>query len=268
MLQAVVAMQQQLSALVAEIRYCADSIQTASTEVASGNLDLSARTEHAASNLQVTSSSLEQLTTEMLQSANSAKEASLLAADAAQMAEEGGRQVAQVSSTMQDIHTSSARIAEITGVINAIALQTKMLALNAAVEAAHAGQYGRGFSVVASEIGDLATRSATAAREIGALIGTSATQVSDGANRAASAGIAMDAVVQRAQRVAHSVGEIQTAVASQSTGLDRVSTAAGQLDQMTQQNAALVEQSAAAAESLREQALRLTSLVGTFRLAS
>lgn len=268
LLQTLVAMQQQLSAMVAEIRNCADSIQTASIEVASGNQDLSARTEHTASNLQVTSNSLDQLTTEMTQSANSAKEASLLAVDAARMAEEGGRLVTLVGSTMKDINTSSARIAEITGVINAIALQTKLLALNAAVEAARAGEYGRGFSVVASEVGTLAARSATAAKEIGDLIGTSANQVSDGANRAASAGTAMEAVVQRAQRVAYTVGEIQTAVASQSTGLDHVSTAAAQLDQMTQQNAALVEQSAAAAESLREQALRLTSLVATFRLAS
>jgi len=268
LLQAVVAMQQHLSALVAEIRQCADSIEAASTEVASGNQDLSVRTEQAASNLQVTASSLVQLTSEMAQSANSAKEASLLAADAAQLAEEGGRLVALVSSTMRDIHTGSSRIAEITGVINAIALQTKILALNAAVEAARAGEHGRGFAVVASEVGDLATRSATAAKEIGALIGTSAKQVSDGADRATSAGTAMNEVVQRAQRVADTIGKIQTAVASQSAGLDRVSTAAGQLDQMTQQNSALVEQSAAAAESLREQALRLTTLVATFRLAS
>lgn len=268
LLQALVAMQQQLSVLVADIRNCADSIQTASTEVASGNQDLSARTEHTASNLQLTSNSLDQLATEMAQSAGSAKEASLLATTAAQMAEEGGRLVTLVRSTMKDIHTSSVRIAEITGVINAIALQTKLLALNAAVEAARAGEYGRGFSVVASEVGTLAARSATAAKEIGDLIGTSAKQVSDGANRAASAGTAMEAVVQRAHRVAYTVGEIQPAVASQSTGLESVSAAAGQLDQMTQQNAALVEQSAAAAESLREQALRLTSLVATFRLAS
>ena len=268
LLHAVAGMQQHLSALVAEIRHCADSIQVASTDVASGNQDLSMRTERAASNLQVTSSSLVQLTTEAAQSADAAKEASRLAADAARMAEEGGRLVAAVSSTMKDIHGSSTRIAEITGVINAIAMQTKMLALNAAVEAARAGEHGRGFSVVASEVGELATRCATAAKEIGALIDTSAQQVSDGAGRAASAGAAIGEVVQRVQRVAQTVGEIQGAVASQSSGLEYVSTAAGQLDQMTQENAALVEQSAAAAESLREQAMRLISLVATFRLAS
>ncbi len=267
LLQAVVTMQKHLSAMVAEIRQCVDSIQTASAEVALGNQDLSMRTERAASNLQVTSNSLEQITTEAAQSAGFAKEASRLAVDAAQVAEEGGRLVGVVTSTMHDIQAGSARIAEITGVINGIALQTKILALNAAVEAARAGESGRGFAVVASEVGNLAARSAAAAKEIGALIENSARQVSEGSDRATSAGAAMSAVVQRVQRVAHTVGEIQTAVASQSNGLEHVSAAAGQLDQMTQQNAALVEQSAAAAESLREQALRLTSLVAAFRIA-
>jgi len=268
LLLAVMAMQQKLSALVREIRQCADSIETASTEVAAGNQDLSVRTECAAGNLQVTSSSLLELTNEMTQSADFAKTASTLAVDAAHMAEEGGRLVTLVSSTMQDIHTSSTRITEITGVIDAIAMQTRLLALNAAVEAARVGEYGRGFSVVAGEVRNLATRSATAAKEIGDLIGDSARQVADGANRAASARTVMDTVVQRAQRVAHTVGEIQAAVTSQSSGLERVSNAAGQLDEMTQQNAALVEQSAAAAELLRSQALRLTTVVATFRLAS
>ena len=183
-----VAMQRHLSALVAEIRHCADSIQTASTEVASGNQELSVRAERAASNLQVTSSSLLQLTTEAAQSADSANEACRLAADAAQMAELDGHLVAAVSSTMQDIHTSSARVAGITGVINASALQTKMLALNAAVEAARASEYGRGFSLVAGEVWELAARSATAGKEVGALIDASNPQISDGADRPASAG--------------------------------------------------------------------------------
>jgi methyl-accepting chemotaxis protein len=268
LLQAVMAMQRHLSALVAEIRHCADSIQTASTEVASGNQDLSVRTENAASNLQETSNSLVELTAEMQQSADYAHEASVMATDAARMAEEGGRLVGLVSSAMHEIRISSVRVAEITGVINAIAFQTKLLALNAAVEAARAGEYGRGFQVVASEVGGLATRSASAAKEIGVLIGASARQVSDGASRAASAGTAMGDVVQRAQRVALTIGEIRTAVASQSAGLGHINNAAGELDHMTQQNAALVEQSAAAAESLREQSLRLTALVSTFRLAA
>jgi methyl-accepting chemotaxis protein len=268
LLQAVVTMQRHLSAMVAEIRQCADSIQLASAEVASGNQDLSMRTERAASSLQVTSNSLEQITAEAVQSAGFAKEASRLAVDAAQVAEEGGRLVGAAASTMNDIQTGSARIAEITGVINGIALQTKILALNAAVEAARAGESGRGFAVVANEVGELATRSAAAAKEIGALIEASVRRVSEGSDRAALAGAAISDVVQRVQRLVHTVEEIQGAVESQSRGLEHVSTAAGELDQMTQQNTALVEQSTAAAESLREQAVRLTSLVATFRLAS
>lgn len=268
LLQAVMAMQRHLSALVSEIRRCADSIQTASTEVASGNQDLSLRTENAASNLQETSNSLVELTAEMQQSADYAREASVLAADAARKAEEGGRLVSLVGTAMQEIRASSARVAEITSVIDAIAFQTKLLALNAAVEAARAGEYGRGFQVVASEVGGLATRSASAAKEIGALIGASARQVSDGASRAASAGSAMGDVVNNAQRVALTIGEIRNAVASQSAGLGHINSAAGELDHMTQQNAALVEQSAAAAQSLRDQAFRLTALVSTFRLAT
>ncbi len=267
LLQAVVTMQKRLSAMVADIRHCADSLQTASAEVAWGNQDLSNRTERAASSLQVTSHSLEQITTEAMQSAGFAKEASRLAVDAAQVAEEGGGLVGVVASTMRGIQADSVRIAEIIGVINSIALQTKILALNAAVEAARAGESGRGFAVVAAEVGELAMRSASAAKEIGVLIEASARQVSEGSERAASAGAAMNKIVQRGQQVAHTVGEIQAAVASQSEGLQHVSAAAGQLDQMTQQNAALVEQSAAAAASLREQALRLTTIVAAFRLA-
>lgn len=265
LLQAVTAMQQQLSALVSEIRQCADSIQTASTEVAAGNQDLSVRTERAASNLQVTAGSLAELTAEITQSADFAKTASLLASGAARMAEEGGRLVTEVSSNMQDIHTSSARIGEITGVINTIAMQTRLLALNAAVEAGRVGEYGRGFSVVASEVRNLAMRSAEAAREIGDLIDSSVRQISSGAERANAARTMMGTVVQQAQQVASTISEIQSAVASQGTGLERVSTAAGQLDEMTQKNAALVEQSAAAAELLRTEARRLTTVVAIFK---
>ena len=266
LLQAVMAMQQHLSALVAEIRHCADSINIASAEVATGNQDLSMRTEQAASNLQVTSNSLAQLSEEMTQSARLSEQASALAVDAASKAQEGGKLVALVGSAMQEIHASSTRIAEITGVIDGIAFQTNVLALNAAVEAARAGNLGRGFAVVAGEVRALAGRSANAAKEIGALIETSARQIADGRARAASAGMTMDEVVSHAERVAHTVGDIQAAVASQSSGIERVSSAADQLDQATQQNAALVEQSAAAAESLREQAVRLTAIVSKFRL--
>lgn len=266
LLHVLVKMQQHLRGLVAEIHRCADAIKTASAEVAVGNQDLSQRTERAASNLQRTSASLEQITIQVANSAEFGKEASRLAADAAHVAAEGGRLVSEVGSTMQNIHLSSARIAEITSVINGIAMQTRILALNAAVEAARAGERGRGFSVVAAEVGGLATRSATAAKEIGALIATSAQQVSDGADRAAAAGAAIDEGVQRVQRVAHAVADIQAAMASQSSGLGNASAAVDQLDEMTQQNAALVEQSAAAAESLRELAFGLTSLVAVFRL--
>jgi len=268
LLTALMSMQGNLSVLVAEMRLCAESIENASTEVASGNLDLSVRTESAAGNLQVTASSLLQLTAKMSQSADFANTASVMANDAAGLAEEGGRLVSVVSATMEEIRASSVRIAEITAVIDGIALQTKILALNAAVEAARAGEHGRGFAVVAAEVGELAGRSATAAKEIGMLLGASAKQVSEGTDRATTAGNAMGEVVLRARRVANTVGEIQIAVAAQSTGLDRVSAAAGELDQVTQQNAALVEESAAAAESLREQALRLTKLVATFRPAT
>lgn len=266
LLQAVISMQKQLSALVEEIRQCADSIQTASTEVAAGNQDLSARTESAAGSLQVTTSSLSEITGEISHSADYARTASLMASSAAKMAEEGGQLVALVSSTMEEIQLSSTRIAEITGVINAIAMQTRLLALNAAVEAARVGEHGRGFSVVASEVRNLANRSATAAKEIDDLIGGSAQQIAAGAQRAASARSAMDTVVEHARRVAETVGEIGSAVASQSHGLAKVSHAAGELDEMTQQNAALVEQSAAAAELLRDQAQRLTMVVATFKL--
>lgn len=266
LLLAVSTMQQHLSGLVSEIRNRASSIQAASTEVASGNQNLSMRTEHASNSLQAASNSLDRISAQAAQSADSAKEASRLASDAAKAAVEGGKLVAVLSSTMQDIHIGSARIADITHVISGIAMQTKILALNAAVEAARAGPSGRGFAVVANEVGELAMRSSTAAREIGALIGASVEQVSDGANRAASAGAAMDGVVERVQRVAHTIGEIRSVAELQSEELEHISVTAGQLEQMTQQNAALVEQSASAAESLREQALRLMSLVAVFAL--
>jgi methyl-accepting chemotaxis protein len=268
LLHAVAAMQQSLVGLVAGIRDTAESIQTASHEVASGNQDLSIRTERAASNLQLTASSLERLTGQVGASATAAQQANQQAVDAAALAADGSQLVALVAGAMEEIQASSRRIGDITGVIDAIAVQTNLLALNAVVEAARAGEHGRGFSVVAEEVGALARRSASAAKEITALIHASSQQVADGAQRAGAAGQAMNTVVQGAERVAVTLGQIQTAMAAQSSGLGEVNRVVTQLDQMTQQNAALVEQSAAAALSLREQAQRLTTSVAAFRAAA
>jgi methyl-accepting chemotaxis protein len=266
LLQAVAAMQDRLRALVGEIRHTADSIQVASAEVATGNTDLSHRTEQAASNLQQTASSMEQLTGTVRQSAEAASQANQLAASAAAVAQRGGHVVAQVVTTMDAINASSKKISDIIGVIDGIAFQTNILALNAAVEAARAGEQGRGFAVVAGEVRSLAQRSAEAAREIKSLIGNSVDKVETGSRLVTDAGSTMNEIVASVQRVTDIIGEITAASAEQSQGLGTINGAVTQLDQMTQQNAALVEESAAAAESLREQAGRLAGLVGMFRL--
>ena len=259
-------MQGSLREIVGQVRGSADSISTASSEVASGNLDLSQRTEHTASNLQETAASLQQLTTNVRNSADSAAQATQLASSASQVAERGGQVVAQVVKTMDEINASSRKIADITGVIDGIAFQTNILALNAAVEAARAGEQGRGFAVVAGEVRTLAQRSADAARQIKTLIASSVERVENGARQVQDAGTTMNEIVGSVRRVNDIIGEITAAASKQSHGIGHVNTAVGQLDQMTQQNAALVEQSAAAAESLKDQSQRLMALVAGFRL--
>ena len=261
------AMQSTFRDLVTELRASADQVQLASGEVAAGNQDLSHRTEAAASSLQRTASSMQQLTGTVRQSAESAVQAHQLAVSAREVARRGGEVVAQVVTTMNDIHASSRRIADIIGTIDGIAFQTNILALNAAVEAARAGEQGRGFAVVAGEVRSLAQRSAEAAREIKGLIGASVNSVATGSRLVGDAGGTMNKIVDSVQRVSDVIGEISAAAAEQNHGIVQVNGAVVQLDQMTQQNAALVEQSTAAAESLQQQALRLGQVVATFRLS-
>ena len=266
LLRALYTMSAALGHMVAQVRQSTDSIATASSQIASGKRDLSARTEQAASNLQQTAAAMEQFSSTIAQSAHSAQQASSLAAGASGVARRGGEVVGQVVSTMQDINHSSQKIADIIGVIDGIAFQTNILALNAAVEAARAGEQGRGFAVVASEVRSLAGRSAQAAKEIKELINASVERVETGTQLVQDAGTTMDDIVQSVQRVTDMIGQITAASAEQSTGITQVNQAVGQLDQMTQQNAALVEESAAAAQSLHEQAAQLTQVVAVFKV--
>ena len=266
MMQALASMQQSLAEIVGQVRESAESIQVASTEVATGNMDLSQRTEQTASSLQQASSSMTQLTGTVTQSADSAMTAKQLAGAAAETAGRGGEVVARVVSTMGEINNASRKIGDIIGTIDGIAFQTNILALNAAVEAARAGEQGRGFAVVAGEVRSLAQRSAEAAREIKALIGASVERVEAGTHLVNDAGATMTDIVGSVQRVTDIIGEISAAAMEQSQGIAQVNGTVTELDQMTQQNAALVEQSAAAAQSLKEQAVRLAGLVSSFKL--
>jgi methyl-accepting chemotaxis protein len=252
---------------IRDLRAAAENIGTASSEIASGNQDLSVRTEQTASNLQQAASRLLQITQAVRQSADAAQQANQLAASASAIAVRGGQVVGEVVTTMEAINHSSKKISDIIGVIDGIAFQTNILALNAAVEAARAGEQGRGFAVVAGEVRNLAQRSAEAAKEIKGLIGTSVDKVEAGSRLVADAGQTMSEIVGSVQRVSDIIGEITAAAGEQSDGIGQVSAAVNQLDQMTQQNAALVEESAAAAESLRDQASRLTETVEVFRLS-
>jgi methyl-accepting chemotaxis protein len=261
-------MQDRLAAVVRGIREATESIGTASREIATGNQDLSSRTEQQASNLQQTAASMEQMTSAVNQNAETARQANQLALGATQVAAKGGAVVGEVVTTMDAITASSRKIADIIGVIDGIAFQTNILALNAAVEAARAGEQGRGFAVVAAEVRTLAQRSAQAAREIKGLIGESVDKVETGSRLVADAGQTMGEIVQQVKRVSDLIGEITSSTLEQSNGIGQVNQAVTQLDQMTQQNAALVEQSAAAAQSLRDQASQLVDAVAVFRLSS
>ena len=268
LLRAVATMQERLRGVVAQIRESVDSIRGASADVASGNMDLSRRTETAAASLQQTASSLGQLTGNVRMNAQAAAEANRLATSAAGIAQRGGDAVDAVVTTMSAIGASSRKIADITSVIDGIAFQTNILALNAAVEAARAGEQGRGFSVVAAEVRALANRSAEAAKEIKELIAASNANVDQGARLVADAGSTMVEVVSSVGTVTHIIAEITSASSEQASGIDQINTSIARLDNMTQQNAALVEQSSAAAESLKAQAAVLGDLVAMFRLSA
>ena len=259
-------MRDKLVGIVSQVRSGTDTIHTASSEIAQGNLDLSSRTEEQASSLEETASSMEELTSAVRQNADNARQANVLAGAASEVAGKGGAVVGQVVQTMESINASSRKIVDIISVIDGIAFQTNILALNAAVEAARAGEEGRGFAVVAAEVRNLAQRSASAAKEIKTLIGDSVEQVEIGSKLVHDAGRTMDEVVTSVRQVADIMQEITAASAEQSAGIEQVNQAVLQMDQVTQQNAALVEEAAAAAESLQDQAQALTELVGVFRL--
>ena len=255
-----------LHSIIGDVRHNFEEIKTATSEIASGNMDLSGRTESQASSLQQTAASMEQLTTNVQQSATSVHDANELADQASRVAAEGGKIVSQVVTTMGDISASSRKIQDIIGIIDSIAFQTNILALNAAVEAARAGEQGRGFAVVASEVRNLAHRSATAAREIKQLIDVSIAKVDAGARLTGNAGATMEQVIESVRRVSAVMDEIHTATQEQSRGIGQVNQAVVQIDDITQQNAALVEQAAAAANSLVRQAAWVAQAMAVFKL--
>jgi methyl-accepting chemotaxis protein len=266
LLEALRTMQSSLVGIVGEVRGGTDTIAAASRQIASGNQDLSSRTEEQASSLEQTAASMEELTSTVKQNADNARQANQLAVSASEVAVRGGSVVNQVVDTMSAINTSSKKIVDIIAVIDGIAFQTNILALNAAVEAARAGEQGRGFAVVASEVRSLAQRSAAAAKEIKTLIDDSVNKVGAGSAQVAEAGRTMEEIVASVRRVTDIMGEISAASQEQTSGIDQINQAITQMDQVTQQNAALVEEAAAAASSLQNQAGSLVETVSVFRL--
>ncbi|VTU20201.1 methyl-accepting chemotaxis protein [Variovorax sp. RA8] len=266
LMQALQGMNANLARVVGQVRNGTDTIAAASTQIASGNQDLSTRTEQQASSLQQTAASMEELTSTVKQNADNARQANQLALSASEVAVRGGHMVNQVVDTMASIHASSRKVVDIIGVIDGIAFQTNILALNAAVEAARAGEQGRGFAVVASEVRNLAQRSAAAAKEIKGLIDDSVGKVDAGTALVGEAGKTMEEIVGSIRRVTDIVGEISAASHEQTQGIEQINQAITQMDQVTQQNAALVEEAAAAAQSMQEQAGSLVEAVSVFKL--
>ncbi len=266
LLQALRDMNTSLSKIVQNVRSATDTIGSASSQIASGNLDLSSRTEQQASSLEETASAMEELTGTVKQNGDNARQANQLAVSAAEVAVKGGAVVSEVVTTMGLINESARKIVDIIGVIDGIAFQTNILALNAAVEAARAGEQGRGFAVVAAEVRNLAQRSAGAAKEIKMLIGDSVEKVDIGAKLVDQAGVTMDEIVASVRRVTDIMGQIASASQEQSTGIEQINQAVNQMDEMTQQNASLVEEAAAAAASLEDQAKNLVKVVSIFKV--